>query len=72
MIYTAPYVMLLMRAQINYEGKSEGLGPGNRDFLGPVKCHRGSRSSFLSESVHELSKAAEVVALYVSLHILSK
>jgi hypothetical protein len=43
MIYTAPYVMLLMRGQLHYEVQWEGLGPGNRDFLGPVKWHRAVR-----------------------------
>jgi hypothetical protein len=37
MIYTAPYVMFLMRAS------GRGLGPGNQDFLGPVKRHRAVR-----------------------------
>jgi hypothetical protein len=40
MIYTAPYVMLLMRGKSLTRASGRGLGPGNRDFLGPVKWHR--------------------------------
>jgi hypothetical protein len=35
MIYTAPYVMLLMQANPIQVGG--GLGPGNRDFFGPCE-----------------------------------
>jgi len=30
-------------ASIHYEGKWEGVGPWNREFLGPVKWHRADR-----------------------------
>jgi hypothetical protein len=43
MIYPAPYVMLLMQAD-TLRGQVGGvLGPGNQDFLGPVKRHRAIR-----------------------------
>jgi hypothetical protein len=35
MIYTAPCVMLLMRATQLREQVVRGLGPGNQDFFGP-------------------------------------
>jgi hypothetical protein len=42
-IYTAPCVMLLMRpASITMES-GRRLGPGNLEFLGPVKWHRADR-----------------------------
>ncbi len=43
MIYTAPCVMLLMRPASITRASGRGLGPGNRDFLGPVKRHRADR-----------------------------
>ncbi len=43
MIYTAPCVMLLMRAATITWASGRGLGPGNRAFLGPVKWHRADR-----------------------------
>jgi hypothetical protein len=43
MIYTAPCVMLLMRAAYITRASGRGLGPGNRYFLGPVKWHRADR-----------------------------
>jgi hypothetical protein len=36
-IYTAPRIMLLMRAASIMRENARGLGPGNRDFFGPVK-----------------------------------
>jgi hypothetical protein len=43
MIYTAPCVMLLMRAAYFTRVSGRGLGPGNREFLGPVKWHLADR-----------------------------
>jgi hypothetical protein len=43
MIYTAPCVMLLMRAASITWTSGRGLVPGNREFLGPVKWHRADR-----------------------------
>jgi hypothetical protein len=37
MIYTAPCVMFLMRADTLRGQVGGGLGPGNGEFLGPVK-----------------------------------
>jgi hypothetical protein len=39
MIYTAPCVMLLMRAASIMRASGKGLGPGNQDFFGP--CEKG-------------------------------
>ncbi len=41
MIYTAPYVMLLMRAASIARAR---LGPGNRDFFGPCEMAVGQVS----------------------------
>jgi hypothetical protein len=41
MIYTAPYVMLLMRAASITRARGRGLGPGET-FLSPVKWHRAN------------------------------
>jgi hypothetical protein len=38
-----PCVMLLMWAASIAWASGRGLGPGNRDFLGPVKWHRAER-----------------------------
>ena len=43
MIYTAPCVMLLMQAVFIVRTSERGVGPGNQDFLGPVKWHRAVR-----------------------------
>jgi hypothetical protein len=43
MIYTAPCVMLLLRPASITRASGRGLGPGNREFLGPVKWHRADR-----------------------------
>jgi hypothetical protein len=40
MIYTAPCVMFLMRADPLRGQVGGGLGPGNGEFFGPVKWHR--------------------------------
>jgi hypothetical protein len=39
MIYTAPCVMLLMRAASIMRASGRGMGPGFETFLGPVKWH---------------------------------
>jgi len=39
----APCVMLLMQAAFFTPASGRGLGPGNRDFFGPVKWHRADR-----------------------------
>jgi hypothetical protein len=43
MIYTAPCVMLLMRAASITWASGRGLGAGIESFLGPVKWHRADR-----------------------------
>jgi hypothetical protein len=43
MIYTAPCVMLLMRAASLTWASGMGLSPGNREFFGAVKWHRTDR-----------------------------
>ncbi len=43
MIYTAPYVMLLMRANPLRGQVGGGWAGGKRDFLGPLKWHRAVR-----------------------------
>ncbi len=43
MIYTAPWVMLLMQPASILRASGRGLGPGNREFFGPVKWHRADR-----------------------------
>ena len=43
MIYTGPYLMLLMRANPLRGQVERGLGPGNQDLFGPVKWHRALR-----------------------------
>ncbi len=43
MIYAAPCVILLMRANPLRGQVGGGMGPGNLDFLGPVKWHRAVR-----------------------------
>jgi hypothetical protein len=44
-ICTAPCVMFLMRAECRSItwASGRGLGPGNREFLGPVKWHLADR-----------------------------
>ncbi len=44
MIFTAPCVMFLMRADMYITRASgRGLGPGNRELKGPAKWHRADR-----------------------------
>ncbi len=43
MIYTAPYVMLFDGGKSITRASGKGLGPGNQDFLGPVKRHQAIR-----------------------------
>jgi hypothetical protein len=45
MIYTALYVMLLMWATSISRASGRGLGPGNLDFLSPVKMAPSRRAS---------------------------
>jgi len=40
MIYTAPNIMVLMRAYPLQGQVGGGWAPGNQEFLGPVKWHR--------------------------------
>ncbi len=40
LLFLRPHAYCFWRGQIHYEGKLAGVGPGNRDFLGPVKWHR--------------------------------
>ncbi len=44
-IYTAPYVMLLMRATSITRASGRGLGPGNRDFFGPCEMSSSRQAS---------------------------
>jgi hypothetical protein len=41
MIYTAPYVMVLVRAS-TLRGPFEGVGPESRDFFGPLNGYEQS------------------------------
>ncbi len=57
LIYTAPCVMLLMRAASITRASGRGLGPGNWEFSGPVKWHRTDwRVPFGAKKV-EISRA---------------
>jgi hypothetical protein len=40
MIYTAPCIIFWMRAYPLRGQVGQGLGPGNREFLGPKQWHR--------------------------------
>ena len=42
MIFTAPCVMLCR--QIHYEGKWDGIGPGNQNFFGPCETSKDTIS----------------------------
>jgi len=42
-IYTAQYVVVLMRANALTRSSGRGLNPGNREFFGPVKWQRAVR-----------------------------
>jgi hypothetical protein len=44
-IYTAPHVMLLMRATAITRASGNGLGPGNRNFFGPCEMASSRQAS---------------------------
>ncbi len=48
MIYTAPCVMLLMRAASITWASGRGLGPGNREFSGPCEMASSRKASAIS------------------------
>ncbi len=56
MIYTAPYVILLMRTNPSRGQVGGRLGPGNQDFLGPVKWHRAVRRVLFGAQKVEISR----------------
>jgi hypothetical protein len=43
MIYTARACVMLCR-QIHYEGKWDGIGPGNQNFFGPCETSKDTIS----------------------------
>jgi hypothetical protein len=57
MIYTAPCVMLLIRAASITRASGRGLGPGNQDFSGPVKWHQADRQVPFGAKKVEISRA---------------
>ncbi len=57
MIYAAPCIMLLMRAASITRASGRGLGPGNREFLGPWKWHRADMQVSFGAQKLEISRA---------------
>ncbi len=54
-VYMARYVMVLMRAD-PLQGGLKGVGPGNRDFLGPEMATREA-SAIWAQKSRTLGKA---------------
>jgi len=55
-IFTAQYVVVLMRANAFTWASGRGLNPGNREFLSPVKWQRAVRQVPFRDEKFEISR----------------